>query len=1353
MKKFLRSFIVIFLFSFPNVNFAQAPDLGTLANFVFFTSTGAVSNTGISHVTGNVGTNTGAITSFGNVDGVMHSPDATTLTCVTDLASAYAALNTVTATATHSVLLGDGEILYSGVYSIPAAASINNILTLDAQGNEDAVFIFQIGGALSSGASTQIILINCAKASNIYWKVEGAVSFAAGTNMKGTIIANNAAISLGAGVILEGRAFSTTGAIAVNGVLAYLPIDSSSPILTGATAPSLASTACYALFSANGLVINNGITTVAGDIGTNAGSATGYNPLNVTGIIHPGPDLSTGTCATDLLNLYNYLNNLAYDIELLYPAQFGNSLVLTPHTYLMNGAITLTDTLFLNAEGNANAVFVIQANGPLSTSTNAKIVLINGAQARNVFWKIEGAVTINNNSDFKGTIVCNNGAIILNTGTTLEGSAFTTTGALTTTAIITTVMPAATISYAGYAYCSNAGTATVNFSGTQGGIYSSTTGLVIDPSTGAVDLAGSTPGTYIVTYSVAAAGGCSASFATASITIAVPASATISYPGSPFCSNTGMAAVTFTGSTGGIYSSTTGLIIDRSTGTIDLAGSLPGIYTIFYTISRCSGGCGPGNYVINTLVIINPNTWTGGISSDWYTAGNWAANAMPTLTCADVTILSGVPYQPILNSGTFAIQNLFINPGASLVISNAVLQVSGTINNSGSFDVSNGSIEMNGTVTQTITANTFENNAINNLINSNSSAEGVILAGPLDVYGSLIYTSTGLKLTTNDILTLKSTATGTARIGNMTGKVIEGKVTVERYIPAHKAWYFLSIPTNTTQTIKQAWQEGAVNTNSNPVIGYGTQITSNRATWSADGFDMYSATPSMKTYNPVNNSWTGIFNTNSAAISATDGYMTFIRGDRTANAFNSIPTETVLRTTGDLYNGDQVPVDISAGQFAAIGNPYASLVDMRYISKTGIKDFFYVWDPNLAGISGFGAYQTFSYNGSDYLVTPGMGSYGVTGSVSNFLQSGHAFIVQATVAGGQLRFTEAAKTDGIVVARPANIAGQELRANLYGVNPDGSTYMADGIFINYDDNYTNSIDDMDAIKSVNTGENLSIKNANNLLVIERRHSIVQQDTIFLNISGVKAHSYQFEFIAAKLAEQGTTAFLEDSYLNTKTTINLNENTIVNFIIVNVPGSYAPDRFRVVFKAAIVLPLNFTSVKAWQKNENIVVEWKTGNETNMKQYEVEKSIDGNHYTKVNTQAARNATNNNYNWLDEQMMTGNNYYRIKGIGINDETKYSSVVKVFVKELKDVSSIVVYPNPVTGNDISVQFNNVTKGNYTMQLFNAAGELTATKTIRHTETTSLETFKLDERFIAGKYELKLTGEAIELNISIIKR
>lgn len=444
---YLLSALILLLI--PCVNFAQTPDLGTAANFVLFSTDGAVSNTGLSQITGNIGTNNGSSTAFGNVNGVMHDGDDASAKCASDLLIAYNLLNSTTASFWPDPLLGNGATLYPGVYSISSEATLNLGLTLDAQGDPNAVFIFQIQGAFSTNASSKIYLKNEAKACNVFWKVEGLVSMATGSTMRGTIIANNAGIVMSTGDTLEGRALSTAGAITVDGLLAYTPIGCGSPVLTGPVAPDLGTVECFGIFSANGAVTNTGITTIMGDVGSNVGLTTGFDALKVTGTIHPIPDEFTAICAADLLNVYNYLNTLPYDIELLYPAQFGKNLVLTPHTYLLNAATTLTDSVYLNAQGNADAVFVIQMNGALTTSTFSKVILINGAQAKNVYWKIEGAVSINNYSVFCGTIISNNGALgALNTGVTLNGRALTTAGALTTSAI-TSTMPAAGCTMAG----------------------------------------------------------------------------------------------------------------------------------------------------------------------------------------------------------------------------------------------------------------------------------------------------------------------------------------------------------------------------------------------------------------------------------------------------------------------------------------------------------------------------------------------------------------------------------------------------------------------------------------------------------------------------------------------------------------------------------------------------------------------------------------------------------------------------------------------------------------------------------------------------------------------------------------
>lgn len=420
---------------------AQAPTFGTAANFVVFSSDGAVScnvtNSLMTHLTGNVGTNTsgGSSTGFGNVNGVMQNDNLVSQLAAADLLIGYNQLNAFIPNYFPASLLGNGASLNAGVYFINGEAVLNGNLILNGQGDPNALFVFQIQGAFSSNALSEITLINGAKACNVFWKVEGLVDMSSGTKMKGTVVANNAAILMAIDSTLEGRLLSTTGAITINGINARLPLGCGSAILTGPIAPDLGTTVCYSLFSGADSVINSGITTLIGDVGTNVGLTTGFNSLNVTGMIHPIPDTSTNQCAADLLNVRTYLNALPQDIELLYPAQFGNNLLLTPHTYLLNGSTVLTDSIFLDAQNNSDAVFVIKIYGAFSTSTYSKVVLLNGAQAKNVYWIVNGAINISDFSEFSGTIVANNGAINLSTGTIVEGRVMTTNGALTTFAV------------------------------------------------------------------------------------------------------------------------------------------------------------------------------------------------------------------------------------------------------------------------------------------------------------------------------------------------------------------------------------------------------------------------------------------------------------------------------------------------------------------------------------------------------------------------------------------------------------------------------------------------------------------------------------------------------------------------------------------------------------------------------------------------------------------------------------------------------------------------------------------------------------------------------------------------------
>ena len=315
-----------------------------------------------------------------------------------------------------------------------------------------------------------------------------------------------------------------------------------------------------------------------------------------------------------------------------------------------------------------------------------------------------------------------------------------------------------------------------------------------------------------------------------------------------------------------------------------------------------------------------------------------------------------------------------------------------------------------------------------------------------------------------------------------------------------------------------------------------------------------------------------------------------------------------------------------------------------------------------------------------------------------------------------------------------------MRSNLYAVNADGSTFLADGALTIFDDTYSNEVDGMDAKKLANFGENLSVKTGNKLLAIERKHTITRQDTIFLNLSGVKAQQYRFEFIANKLDQPGLTALLEDNYTLIKTPLNLNESTVVNFNMVNIAGSYAPDRFRIVFAPAVVLPVTFTSVKAYRQDKNINVEWKVENEMNMKQYEVEKSTNGTQFTRIAVKpaSANGGLSAIYVTADVNPVEGYNYYRIKSVDINGKTAYTNVVKVLMGSIKN--DIMIDPNPITDGMIRLQFNNQAAGGYNIRLISKSGQVIVSKQISHAEGSSTEIIKWDYNLAHGMYQLEVT-------------
>lgn len=180
-------------------------------------------------------------------------------------------------------------------------------------------------------------------------------------------------------------------------------------------------------------------------------------------------------------------------------------------------------------------------------------------------------------------------------------------GFTTTTDITITKAPLANISYGVTNLCNVVNTDStpnpqiqVNLTGTTGGTFTiSPEGLWIDNASGTIDPSNAKAGTYTVTYTIAASGGCSVYTNNAQITVNGTPSASIKYP--PICSSDLPVKASLTGTQGGSFSSTTGLDINSLTGGITPANSKPGTYKVTYTIAA-SPPC-PG-FITSTDVTI-----------------------------------------------------------------------------------------------------------------------------------------------------------------------------------------------------------------------------------------------------------------------------------------------------------------------------------------------------------------------------------------------------------------------------------------------------------------------------------------------------------------------------------------------------------------------------------------------------------------------------------------------------------------------------------------------------------------------------------------------------------------------------
>ncbi len=776
----------------------------------------------------------------------------------------------------------------------------------------------------------------------------------------------------------------------------------------------------------------------------------------------------------------------------------------------------------------------------------------------------------------------------------------------------------------------------------------------------------------------------------------------------------GTAAATVTGdgsySSGGYVNSETSAVISGSVTYSTNYTSTTASGTAGLTITPDVSGLTATNYSFSPVagavsVYCSTNTWIGVTSSAWNVGSNWCSAGVPSSGAA-IIIPAGTPNQPVLSAST-TIGDLSLASGATLDLNGNILTINGAITGTGTFKGTATSSLVIGGAAGTVNF-AGSNNTIRNLtLDASSSAT---LGATLNIaggspWGSVVVNS-GATLNTGGNLVLKSTAFGTARIGESNG-TISGDVTVERFIPAKAARKYSFIGSAVTQSIRNGWQQqmyitgaGTGGTACGTTTGNGSVSTDK---YNSNGFDKTATnTASMFTYNATPGSngsrWVSIPNT-SGNLTPGTGYRVNIRGDRNvgtcADQLNSnsptAPVAVTLSATGTVSTGtvNVALINPATHSYTLIANPYPSPISFTAFkaSNSKINNTMWMYSP-----FGNGNYTTYSQG----LISNAVGGFDNTSG--DYLSSGQAFFVEAN-SSGNVTFQESHKINPTIpgIQYFGGVNSKLMRINF----KTAADVSLDEAIVRFNSFGTRTYNpDWDAT-SFSSGSAVGVLKGNQTLAIATFPDTTSTDSVGVNITSANTGTFKLSFSDFAGIDSNKQILLIDKYVGQQQ--NLRTNSDYNFTITGDSLSKGKNRFQLLFKTPTSLPVKFVSLQASSVKEGVKLAWKVADEKGVRAYQVQRSIDGKEYETIATVSATGS--NTYGQLDNHLpiSKGTVYYRIhseetaSGVG-----NYSSVAKVTLGG--NNTPFVIYPNPVK-DQLHITLGNTISTNYGVRITTVTG------------------------------------------------
>jgi hypothetical protein len=200
------------------VNLGTAGSFGVLAG-------STVTNTGATIVNGDLGVSPGtAITGFppGIVNGTVHDADGVAAGAQSDLTTAYNDAAGRSPSGSVGPFIGAGQTLAPGVYNATTSLDLGGALTLNAHGDPDAVWIFQVGSTLVTDSASSVRLTGGAQACNVFWQVGSSATLGTNSSFQGSVLALTS-ITVTTGDRIIGRALARNGAVTLDDDVITVP--------------------------------------------------------------------------------------------------------------------------------------------------------------------------------------------------------------------------------------------------------------------------------------------------------------------------------------------------------------------------------------------------------------------------------------------------------------------------------------------------------------------------------------------------------------------------------------------------------------------------------------------------------------------------------------------------------------------------------------------------------------------------------------------------------------------------------------------------------------------------------------------------------------------------------------------------------------------------------------------------------------------------------------------------------------------------------------------------------------------------------------------------------------------------